>query len=149
MNDKLIALLVNCEAVHFGDPSQGPFTTEEALQNAEARLGVSLPPSYRWWCRTFGGGEIGPYEVFSVYPHPQTGTPSGDIVWVNEHTSRESFRLLIHRASEGDEEFWLDLSRRDSAGESPVILWELGSEEEYAPTFAEFLRKRATYYGAA
>ena len=48
---------------------------EDWIERAEAALETRLSPSYRWWLRHFGGGEILGEEIYSIMLH--TWAPNG------------------------------------------------------------------------
>lgn len=133
----------------------GEHCSDELLALAEERLGLPLPPSYRWWCRHFGGGILGySYELSSVYwEGPDDPCPAGDIAYlakINRENSRHGTELLELLNHDGGEVFYFDTTRRDDEGEYPVVVrYAPGSCEPYAANFLEFLKKRIEFMGQA
>lgn len=107
----------------------GP-VSESAIVAAEEALGLSFPPSYRTFLRTFGGLAI-PHHLGIVHDFvgvsPAVDPPS-DVVH-RTRKAREERRLAEHLVVVGlgaDEQEWfcLDASREDAKGEYPVLLFD-------------------------
>lgn len=142
--DELSQLIASSSEVHFGSAADAP--SEEWIERAEQRLGVMLPPSYKWWLRNYGGGDVHGEEIFSIYGIEFDEAVGGDIVYANEHRELPPSRLAICDTGV-DEEFYFDTSRADDNGEYEVVAFEHpDAESTYASSFAEFLRKRIEFF---
>jgi hypothetical protein len=110
---------------------------EAAISAAEAALGCRFPPSYRSFLRTFGGIAIPPHlgvvhDFVGVAAEPvETGTPAGDATDVVRRTlqARVERKLADHLVVVGlgaqhQEWFCLDVSKPNSTGEYPVVLFD-------------------------
>lgn len=129
----------------------GDGVSKKSIESAEARLGIRLPPSYRWWLENYGGGTIGGYELVGLWDefeeeerrHPEDAAPG--ILLYSVELDRKSGRRPHHEIEllsiEGDEVYMLDLSQ-ESGGENPILLEEpAGLREMYAHDFYEFIWK--------
>ena len=121
----------------------------DVVEDAERVLGVRFPQSYRWWLLRYGAGYLSGYELQGLAPvKPSERDPAelfvGDVV--NTAVSNRRLGLASHLIEllsyEGDEEYFLDLSRM-VADEAPVVRRVAGSEaqEDFAPSFAAFLEQ--------
>ncbi|WP_132794633.1 SMI1/KNR4 family protein [Tenacibaculum skagerrakense] len=84
MNYDKIKLIIknNSNLVAFSEFGDG--TSDVWIKKAEARLKVKFPPSYIWWLKNYGGGEINGEEIFSIYELDFDTVIGGDIVYINE-----------------------------------------------------------------
>lgn len=131
------------DIVSFGDIESG--VSDEWIQKAEERLSVKFPPSYIWWLKQYGGGQIYGDEIYSVYQADFDTVVGGDIVYMNELHRKRKFctinQLSILATDQGDS-YYLDLSEVNEQGESPV--YNHFTKERYAKDFLEFLEKQVT-----
>lgn len=112
---------------------------ESAISAAEAALGCRFPPSYRTFLRTFGGIAIPPHlgvvhdfvGVDAAAPEPAGPAPVGDGTDVVRRTlqARVERKLADHLVVVGlgaqhQEWFCLDVSKPNSTGEYPVVLFD-------------------------
>lgn len=141
--DSVRSALEQSSAADFADYGQG--REEHWVANAESALGFAFPPSYRWWLRMYGGGEVDGIEIYSVYDiEGFVGT--GDVVRMHRACTR-SGRLSADQLAicnvDGDELFYLALHQRDERGEAPVYVLDPinGTHAHYAATFADFLKR--------
>jgi len=107
---------------------------EAAISAAEEALGVTFPPSYRTFLRTFGGIAI-PVHLGVVHEFvgvarlaPDRADGQADVVG-RTLTARAERKLAEHLVvvglgSEFQEWFCLDVSRTRSNGECPVLLYD-------------------------
>lgn len=143
--DDLRRIIADSRAVNFGTAADAP--TDEWLERSEQRLGVTLPPSYKWWLKNYGGGDIHGEEIFSIYGIDFDEAVGCDIVFANGHRRLPAGRRLAICDTGADEEFYFDIAHPDSKGEYPVMLFEHPDRETvYAENFGEFLRKRIEYF---
>lgn len=131
----------NHKIVRFADFGDG--IDQKWIDRAEEALGFSLPESYKWWLRNFGGGEIGGEEIFSIYgpDFPNSiadNAIGGDIVRMYRLQSKIGDRIPICH-SDVDGLFSFDKSLAVN-GEYPVIAESIN--EIYAKDFLEFIKKR-------
>lgn len=64
----IIELNKRAPIVNLGTSADAP--SEDCIAAAEQGLGVRLPEEYKWFLRTFGGGEICGEEIYSIYGLP-------------------------------------------------------------------------------
>ncbi|WP_050029915.1 SMI1/KNR4 family protein [Verrucomicrobium sp. BvORR034] len=129
--------------VEFGEPEGAP--SDQWIRKAEQRLGMPFPPSYLWFLRNYGGGEITGDEVFSIYQMEFEEVFGGDIVFkylahIKDGTIAAS-EIPVCETDFG-EVFILDASVRDESGEYPVYRLFGKNRELYAANFAEFLERK-------
>lgn len=134
-------IAANSALARFGDFGDG--VQEEWINKAEAALPSSLPESYKWWLRDYGGGEIGGEEIFSVCEEDFDSIVGGDIVSMyrlsqQEPNAREDRIPICH--SDVDGVFSFDASSGLHDGEYPILAEATGTY--YARDFLEFLGKR-------
>ncbi|HWO25427.1 MAG TPA: SMI1/KNR4 family protein [Kofleriaceae bacterium] len=133
---------------------------ESAISAAEEALGVTFPPSYRKFLRTFGGIAI-PAHLGVVHefvgvtppgrdPSARLGAP-GDVVG-RTLAARAERKLAEHLVVVGlgaqsqsqEEWFCLDVSRPRSNGECPVFLYDPRDnalDQEFYKDFGEMLEE--------
>lgn len=112
------------------------------IEKAQKRLRVRFPPSFVWWLKNYGGGEIDGDEIFSIYEMDFDSVVGGDIVYINE-LYREKGRAtpgeLFIQKSDFGEDYYIDLNQIDDRGESPIYVAPPGVR--YAEDFLHFLEK--------
>jgi hypothetical protein len=107
---------------------------EAAISAAEEALGVTFPPSYRTFLRTFGGiaipAHLGVVHEFVGVASPSSArpTPEDDVVR-RTLAARAERKLADHlvvvgMGAEFQEWFCLDVSRPRPNGECPVLLYD-------------------------
>jgi hypothetical protein len=148
--DEIAELIARAgDSVKFGSHGEG--VSEEWIARAEGKLGIPLPPSYKWWLRNYGGGEIESEEVYSIYQIDFDTVVGGDIVAVALRNVAKGIvpreKLYISRPG-GDETFYFKPLEADEAGEYPVYSFDQinSIEERYADSFSEYLRKRIYFW---
>jgi hypothetical protein len=133
----------NLDDINFGDFAAEVWTSDLWINKAQQRLNVIFPPSYVWWLKNYGGGEIMGEEVFSVYE--KDNVVGGDIVYINELNRKNKFSdntQLVIQETDRSEMFYFDLLQRDQNGEYPVYRLFLGNKNKYADDFLGFLAGR-------
>ena len=131
----------NLDDINFADFGQG--VSDYWINKAQERLGVVFPPSYIWWSKNYGGGEIMGEEVFSVYE--KDNVVGGDIVYINELNRKNRLSnatQLVIQETDRSEMFYFDLLRSNNDGEYPVYRLFLGNKTKYADDFLGFLARR-------
>src|SRR5690348_4829522 len=137
------------DIVNFGNPNEAP--GEEWIAKAERTLRRPLPDSYKWFLRTYGGGEVGSEEIYSIYGMDFATVNGGDIVFQHLKDVRNGMddsRLVISR---GDfaETYFFDTTRSSADGEYPIVLTiPTGACSDYATDFYEFLTKRIAVHSS-
>lgn len=139
--DEIKELIKKVEyGVDFADFGNG--VSEDWISKAEERLGFRLPPSYKWWLKNYGGGEIYGEEIFSIYEEDFDTVVGGDIVYMYElNNIKGNYTPSMLVISEYDDEvFYFDLTNKGENNEYPIN--SLNSKSIYANDFIEFLKKR-------
>lgn len=131
------------EDANVSFPKFGRGVELPAIAEAEARLGIPLSESYKWWLLNYGGGQIGGDVIYGL-DEPEMGRP--DIVRLAlDNQANRTFGLeRLTFAIGNEEDFYFDTTEGpDHTGEYKVYLQEYGQEPFlYADSFAEFLRRR-------
>jgi hypothetical protein len=120
----------------------GP-VSESAITAAEEALGVTFPPSYRTFLRTFGGIAI-PAHLGIV--HDFVG--SSDVV-TRTLEARVERKLADHLVvvglgAQSQEWFCLDVSRETSEGEYPVLMFDARDnalDQQFYDDFGQMLEE--------
>jgi hypothetical protein len=130
---------------------------EAAIAAAEEALGVTFPPSYRTFLRTFGGIAI-PAHLGVVHqfvgvapPSPdQSGEPGGQDDVVRRTLSARAERnlaehlVVVGMGAEFQEWFCLDASRPRPNGEYPVLLYDARDnalDQQFYDDFGQMLEE--------
>lgn len=127
-------------SIQFGSQDQAP--SAAWISRAEAALGCTFPPSYRWFLETYGGGQIHGDDVFSIYQLPFDQVVGGDVVAA---TLRDRGLGLITAtdisicATDFGELFVLDGRLRTEDGECLVVRITGQNREAFADSFADFI----------
>ena len=130
---------VNNSIVEFAPVGNG--VSQEWIEKAEIAIGVPLPTSYKWWLASYGGGEIGGEEIFSVYGEDFDKVVGGDIVYMYrlDLAENQSAKLVPLCQSDIDGRFSFD-TKNSHENEYPVHSHVTG--QRYAENFFDFLEKR-------
>lgn len=134
--------------ISFWPPGNG--ASEEWIQRAEESLGVNLPPTYKWFLREFGFGDIGHEEIYGILEEEFETAVGGDVVYnflVRRKSGTAAQNQLVLCDNDGDEIFYFKLDSPGEDGEFPVFRIDHmeGSDEPYADDFLEFLKKRIEF----
>jgi len=118
---------------------------DDWIKKAEERLGFALPESYKWFLRTYAGGEVGSEEIYSIYGVEFESVNGGDIVYQHivgmKNNLIDDKKLVVSETDIG-EVFFFDYSKFKD-GECPVSLRiPSGESIHYSSDFYEFLYKR-------
>lgn len=127
--------------VEFGEFGFG--VSDEWILKAENRLGVQLPPSYKYWLKNFGGGEINGDEIYSIYEIDFDKVVGGDIVYINELNRKNnitSINQLVIQENDQGEFYYFNLNEMKDNGEYPVYCFP--GNLKYADDFYRFLEKK-------
>lgn len=131
-------------AVEFGDPHCDLSPTSERVDETQKILGCKLPPSYLWFVKNYGGGEVYGEEIYSIYPvlsDKSVGDISYQSKWHHERNFVSGSAVVICSNDFG-ETFFLDIDSCDENGEFPVYVQAGNTKKKYANSFADFLYKR-------
>lgn len=122
---------------------------ETAISAAEEALGVTFPPSYRTFLRTFGGIAIPPHlgvvhDFVGVTPE----APDADVV-KRTLAARAERKLadnlvVVGMGAQYQEWFCLDVSRALPNGEYPVLLFDARDnavDQQFYDDFGQMLRE--------
>lgn len=128
----------------------GHGTTDAWIAKAEERLGIRLPESYKWFLKTFGGGEIDGEEIYSIYEMKFEDAAGGDIVYIHLKNQEQGFHgpdKLVVCDNNGEELFYFATFQMDRQGEYPIYRIDRieSTEEFYADSFLSFLKKRIEF----
>ena len=124
--------------------------SDEAIRDAELRLGVRFPPSYRTFLAEYGNIHGTPFEIAGLSQEiAKDDEPPywWDVVACNIQLRRVAGELIPKdyvaiSDDGGDYKFDLDTNRRDSQGECPVIVLGPGMDGVVvANSFIDFLRR--------
>ena len=125
----------------------GP-VAEAEISAAEEALGCTFPPSYRTFLRTWGGITL-PTHLGVV--HDFVGVGDGGVSDVVGRTlrAREERKLAEHLVvvglgAESQEWFCLDVSREDSKGEYPVLMFDARDnalDQQFYDDFGQMLEE--------
>jgi hypothetical protein len=136
--------LISVATDHVEFSEYGDGISEDWIIKAETRLGFSLPESYKWWLRSYSGGEIHGEEIYSIFEIELNNIREGDIVYMHELYQKkqkyQSNNLVVSESK--DDVFYFDLSKKSGENEYPI--YAMSSRQEYAKDFIEFLEKRIT-----
>ncbi len=120
---------------------------EAAITAAEEALGVTFPPSYRTFLRTFGGIAI-PAHLGIV--HDFVGVRSNDADVVKRTLDARVERKLsenlvvVGMGAQYQEWFCLDVSRTQPNGEAPVIMYDARDnalDQQFYDDFGQMLQE--------
>jgi len=130
------------ESIEFGTSEDSP--SDAWIEKAEDSLGAKFPPSYIWYLKNYGGGEIHGDEIFSIYEIPFDEVVGGDIVYQTTLDRKNGFidqnEILICSTDFG-EQFVMDTSYQDENGEYPIIRKTGEKRESFSLSFSGFIVK--------
>ena len=114
---------------------------ESKIVEAEKRLEVAFPKSYREFLRKYGCGDIDGEEFYGIGPREPNCAPS--VIFMTESTREDvnlPHELIPVWYSGGEEECMIDISQSDGE-EAPIISWIPGkddAEQDRTPLFPSF-----------
>lgn len=122
--------------------------SEALVARAERHLGLAFPPSFREFLLCYGQVDFAGNEYYGLLREDDDFSPRAaavpNVVAVTDQMRREDGLadnfVAIYNTGYGPR-FLIDTSRRDAAGESPVVEWFLNGEigKQVAPDFGSFL----------
>lgn len=130
----------------------GP-VSESQISAAEEALGVTFPPSYRTFLRTFGGIAIPPHlgivhDFVGVRSAPEGPDVAADVV--NRTLAARAERKLadhlvvVGMGAQYQEWFCLDVSRSQPNGEYPVLMYDARDnalDQQFYDDFGQMLQE--------
>lgn len=121
---------------------------EAAITAAEEALGVTFPPSYRTFLRTFGGIAI-PAHLGIVHDFVGVrGDADADVVkrTLDARAERKLSEnlVVVGMGAQYQEWFCLDVSRTQANGEAPVIMYDARDnalDQQFYDDFGQMLQE--------
>jgi hypothetical protein len=127
---------------------------EAAIAAAEEALGVTFPPSYRTFLRTFGGIAI-PAHLGVVHQFVGVAPPSPEQAGAQDDVVRRTLAaraernladhlVVVGMGAEFQEWFCLDASRPKANGEYPVLLYDARDnalDQQFYDDFGQMLEE--------
>jgi len=132
------------DGVELGDSNCDLNPTPKRIAETEDALGCKLPPSYLWFVKNYGGGEIYGEEICSIYPvfsEQSIGDIAYQTRWAQDKGFVSDTAIVICRNDFG-EIFFMDSALLSEGGEYPVFVQAGAVSKVYAENFADFLLKR-------
>jgi cell wall assembly regulator SMI1 len=123
---------------------------EESIRQAEAKLGIRFPPSYRAFVSHFGAALCRGFELAGLFDagKDDDGPPLwSDVVAATTQRRRISGGLIPNEYvpvsdDGGDYTFFLDMSRANAEGECPVVAIGPGADAVVvAEDFFDFVKR--------
>jgi hypothetical protein len=129
-----------------GGDFEGP-KPDHLIENAEATLGLSFPPTYREFLRRLGAGDIAGAEFYGVIKDDFIHSSVPDAIWLtlDERKNSNLPESLIIVADTGYGHYYaIDVSKKTATEESPIVEWSPGdnSSQVVADDFGAFLLQR-------
>lgn len=120
----------------------GPIDLEK-IQEAEKKLGIEFSVSYNQFLERYGAGDIFGIEIYGIIKDPITDkpvVPNG--IWLTQKLREEislPYELFIIAETGYGPYYVLDTSQKNSAGEMPVYVWDVGNQKEKeSDSFGDF-----------
>ncbi len=125
----------------------GP-VSEAQITAAEEALGVTFPPSYRTFLRTFGGLVIPPHlgivhDFMGVVQEPTQDVVQRTLTARIERKLAENL-VVVGLGAQYQEWFCLDVSRENAAGEYPVVMFDAKDnsvDQQFYDDFGQMLEE--------
>lgn len=112
------------------------------IEKAQSVLGVTFPPSYVEFLKSYGCGDIEGLEFYGVINDDFENSSVPDAIWVtlDERKSGLPHNLVIVYAAGDGTYYALDTSKLDDNGECSVVSYESnGNLEVIADNYGSFL----------
>lgn len=136
-NDQLCDFVGNC--------------SEELIKNAEKKLNIQFPQTYRDFLLTYGAGNFGSEEIYGVIKNDFDNSGIPDAIWFTHKQRKEAalpVNLLVIYHTGGEEMFCIDFNQVGAFNEPIVVSYLIGLDkkdqtfEKIANDFGEFLLQR-------
>ncbi|HST59334.1 MAG TPA: SMI1/KNR4 family protein [Longimicrobium sp.] len=129
-------LLHRLRASSSGDFSAGNPASAGAIAEAESRLGVRFPLSYRRFLEVLGELEVPPREVFGITSSGDFSVVAQSVLWRNERVIPATAVVIEVDGMEGDP---VGLIPSANGAESPIVRWEQDRATPIAIDFGDYL----------
>ncbi len=147
--------IAHLQKASIAEPDVMQPPSPEQIRDAEAKLGVALPPSFKTFLKQAGQYALPYWEVYWV---GDTSLGYRQIVKANHSEHEEvasplpTFLITFHNNGMGDQ-VCFDTRNPDARGEYPIVFWDherspeqnLKSLEVLAPDFASWLKQEAEF----
>lgn len=132
--DTVLGLAKDHPNADFAGPQQ-----IASIEEAERRLGLRFPDSYRRFLTESGAGNLGSDDIYGVFDSHSDTSGIPDVVWATLD-GRETLGLpdaaVLIGYDGGEGKIVLDLGRRQPDGSVPVVWWHPGTPLSDAPAMA-------------
>lgn len=143
--EKLDKLIAQCDYVDFAEKKD--WNRWGLIEQAERKMGVKLPESYKWWVNFYKFGSIGfDQEICTIYEET-LGIISASNLVVN-YLKRSENSVITYdsgikffSAFSGDELYYFEIVHGEPEYEVYVYDPFGGGHQYYASNFVEFLIK--------
>ena len=127
----------------------GHVVKHEWIVEVEAELGFELPPSYCWWLKNYGNGQLNGGSILSIGQPAYRDINDHDILYIHrlnladEEWCKQFPNRLDLFIPDSDKLYFFDRSSKDEHDEFPVMCYDLMNDMiyEYASSFSKFLEK--------
>lgn len=120
----------------------GP-VAESAIDAAEVALGVTFPPSYRTFLRTFGGITIPPH-LGIVHDFVGASEVVAKTLAARAERKLPEHLVVVGMGAQFQEWFCLDVSRTDANGEAPIRMFDTRDnalDQQFYDDFGQMLEE--------
>lgn len=120
----------------------GP-VSESAIDAAEVALGVTFPPSYRTFLRTFGGITIPPH-LGIVHDFVGASEVVAKTLAARAERKLPEYLVVVGMGAQFQEWFCLDVSRTDANGEAPIRMFDTRDnalDQQFYDDFGQMLEE--------
>lgn len=116
---------------------------ESAIDAAEISLGVTFPPSYRTFLRTFGGITIPPH-LGIVHDFVGASEVVAKTLAARAERKLPDHLVVVGMGAQFQEWFCLDVSRTDANGEAPIRMFDTRDnalDQQFYDDFGQMLEE--------
>ena len=116
---------------------------ESAIDAAEIALGVTFPPSYRTFLRTFGGITIPPH-LGIVHDFVGASEVVAKTLAARAERKLAEHLVVVGMGAQFQEWFCLDVSRTDANGEAPIRMFDTRDnalDQQFYDDFGQMLEE--------
>lgn len=127
--------------VDFGTKTSDIIPSQTRIDETEKYLGITLPPSYIWFLKNYGGGTVFGDDIYAI----SKSYSSNDMFDVASKTLADRAHGIIDEheiaicTTDFGEQFVMDASQQLSNGEYPVVKKMGDVRSKVADGFANFL----------
>ncbi len=146
MYARLAEMLASTTAIKW---FPGHDVEDDWIVEAEVELGFSLPPSYCWWLKNYGNGQLNGGSILTIGQPAYRDIDHTDILYIHrlnladKDWCKQYPNRLDLFVPDADELYFFNTSSKDEHGEFSVMCFDLLNDMiyEYASTFSKFLEK--------